>query len=295
MVHYRSEKGNKPDDHWKLEGEYRHGLRYWSREEVDREHDLLTRMRRGFLDYQRCTMKELREFVFQRKLLKTAAGYLKSLKLEQSSETEPVKARLVDLLEKADDDQAFDRFLILPAELRAHIYDIHFSWLLEKNDGSLTSPTPPPITEVCSIVRKETLEPFFQTCFLNLGFEDTYEYKMIKSESRFFLNAPPSQVAMVRKINLYCELVAEASCFPITIEIDPGTSTVQAKTKPLNTDSFDLAEATTIETFGEELNEWIQGIRGRSEVVELRASDIRALFNRVKAMNEWSIRQHDED
>ncbi|KAF2161662.1 hypothetical protein M409DRAFT_59042 [Zasmidium cellare ATCC 36951] len=239
MVQHRTKNGDQPDDYWKLTKDLRSTVNRLSPGAFERAQELFSRKLRGSLDYERCTVKELTRFSLHRQLLKAQEGSLESHRhgdgASSRMESEQEKASLVALLEKADNDQGFDRFLDLPPELRACVYDSYFRLLLEMNDESLTSPLPPPITEVCSVLRKETLKPFYQTCFLDLRFEESSgNYRMAEKESRFFLNAPPSHVAMVRKIKLRCEFRTGGLWFPVAVETDIGTGAVPAKTELLN-------------------------------------------------------------
>lgn len=80
------------------------------------------------------------------------------------------KPALIEALEDADEKATFDRFLDLPPELRVAIYRLHYEdFDLRDNctDGivshnELTYPSAPAITQVCSLVRRESLPIFYQ-------------------------------------------------------------------------------------------------------------------------------------
>ncbi|KAK5701963.1 hypothetical protein LTR97_004781 [Elasticomyces elasticus] len=78
------------------------------RDNVARLSYLWKRFRGGLLMYQRCSFTELSEFFWQRGL---------------DGPKPRSKKSLIAALEKADDQPAFERFLELPPELRAMIYE----------------------------------------------------------------------------------------------------------------------------------------------------------------------------
>lgn len=65
---------------------------------------------------------------------------------------------MVKLLERADDEQRFDKFLDLPCELRLMVYEIHLEGLeLPKGPRSVK---PPPVCRASSLLREEALPLF---------------------------------------------------------------------------------------------------------------------------------------
>ncbi|CZT17395.1 uncharacterized protein RCC_03229 [Ramularia collo-cygni] len=105
---------------------------------------LLHRFERGLLAYEDLSTSQLTIFAHDRGL---------PCQPEANQHTQ-----LVKLLEKADDEQKFEKFLDLPAELRLMVYEFHL--------GSLEVPTwgnrvrPPPLCRVSSLLREEAMPLF---------------------------------------------------------------------------------------------------------------------------------------
>lgn len=83
----------------------------------------------------------------------------------QLSDRVKKKAEIIALMEVADDDCMFARFLYLPPELRNRIYQLHFETF-----EALSRPSPPPLSKVSRQLRQETLVLFFQTCTARIMF-----------------------------------------------------------------------------------------------------------------------------
>lgn len=107
--------------------------------------ELYSRAQRGLTSYEACSKETLKTFCARRGL--------------QISKPKSKKGELIQLLEKADDDQTFVRFMDLPPELRVHIYELSF-----KSFGRLDYPAQPPITQVSRLLREESLPVFYKTC-----------------------------------------------------------------------------------------------------------------------------------
>ena len=155
---------------------------------------LLSRSDRGLLSYDAYTVSELRKFCTQRQI------FLSGNENKQA---------LVDMLEIEDEEAEFDKLVDLPAELRNHIYSLHF-----QDFPILGRPVPPPITEVSPQLRKETLQLFYQTCRVkvdlaagvrhNSGLANLFAPKMVASNytARLFLHAPEACISNMRSVRI---------------------------------------------------------------------------------------------
>lgn len=103
----------------------------------ERLFDLYTRLRLGFLSYESYDAAELRQFCAARRL---------------QTDKAKAKRKLVGLLERADDETSFHRFLDLPPDLRNRVYDLHFRTFEIFDKGP---PLPPPITSASGQLRQE--------------------------------------------------------------------------------------------------------------------------------------------
>ena len=80
---------------------------------IERLREQYTRVVRGLVVYDKCSVEELRSFCSNRGLPMTATA-------------SRGKAPLIQLLEEADEDVTFDKLFALSAELREMIYEFHF-------------------------------------------------------------------------------------------------------------------------------------------------------------------------
>ncbi|TKA79796.1 hypothetical protein B0A55_03288 [Friedmanniomyces simplex] len=160
MVQYREDPppGSKgaARDHWKLDSHAdlttkevkatlsaRHfDFRNWSRRK--RLRNLLTRSDRGLPSYERQSLAELRHLCQSRVFEIPQRGR---------------KVDLIAILERADDEKTFPRFVDLPPELRLEVYGHHFRGL---DEGMLA--VQPPVTIACRLLRQEAL-PLFYTIY----------------------------------------------------------------------------------------------------------------------------------
>lgn len=146
------------------------------------------RCQRGLLCYKNCSITELRAFCDAR-----------SLTVPSNSTT---VSRLSRVLEIADDDATFPRFLDLPVELRVKIYELHFLDYAKMQ----TRHRQPPLTLVPQI-RAEAL-PLFYGCVTftwhltpwssppNIGHH-------FHVSSRPLLKMPAANLAQVRNFHLH--------------------------------------------------------------------------------------------
>ncbi len=68
------------------------------------------------------------------------------------------RADMIAILEQADDERVFPRFMDLPPELRVEIYGHHFRSF---DEGILA--VQPPLTTVCKLLRQEALPMFYRS------------------------------------------------------------------------------------------------------------------------------------
>ncbi|KAK4496621.1 hypothetical protein PRZ48_012601 [Zasmidium cellare] len=144
------------------------------------------RLALGRLNYKACTTKELTQFIKERGI--------------QGPEGARKKKELVAVLEAADEEATFDRYLDLPTELREHVASYYMAELVSPVYGSdlngtgvcmpnadefelkekrLSTPTQPPLTRTCRLLRKETLPLFYQTGTFDLGFNYSYRHPLL--------------------------------------------------------------------------------------------------------------------
>ena len=112
--------------------------------------DLHSRRDRGLLSYEKYDSATVKEFYVKRNL-----HFGKHAR----------RLNFTWVLENADDEITFGRFLDLPSEIRNQIYTLHF-----ESFEPLTRPLPPPITTVYRQIRQETLMLFSQTCTVSISF-----------------------------------------------------------------------------------------------------------------------------
>ena len=150
-----------PNDYWKLENYWHLSVKemksmlddrgYYNKSIRDKS-ELQRCLRRtdlGLRSYKNYTNDELRELIRQR-----------DIDITDISERKGQRCELIEALEKEDIRPRFHNFTRLPAELRNRVYEYYFADFKE----SLHAPKQPPITLICSLLRKETLPLFYATC-----------------------------------------------------------------------------------------------------------------------------------
>lgn len=113
-----------------------------------RLHELVCRHERGLLSYDRYTTARLLDFVSARGI--DVAGQL--------------RPRLICMLEKADDDEVFDRVFDLPPELRSAIFTHHLRSLDFKTSRATSAPARPPLCRASRQLRDEALPLCYSLC-----------------------------------------------------------------------------------------------------------------------------------
>ena len=163
---HRSYPFGPPNGYWKLNG-YRdlsvndmrdmlekRGYDPGSIKDKDRLRESLQRADRGLLSYVKRSNDELRGLLSQR-----------GIPNDFESGGRGSRAELIAKLECADYSRRFERFMNLPPELRTRVYDYYFAYF----DKPLHTPVQPPLTLVCSQIRKEALPLFYATCTFDLN------------------------------------------------------------------------------------------------------------------------------
>jgi hypothetical protein len=203
MVHHQAKRYH-PADYWKIPGligdtrtpalkEYIDkpgGKHHTSAVTRKRLIELVTRTKRGLRCYDGDTVTELKHFGLHR-------GFdAPSLNVK--------KQALIDILETADEEATFDRFLELPAELRVYIYELHFASYGD-HPRAIESAAPPPITQVNSQIRQETLKLFYQTCDFQFVFTSAGPISQLAIENgtaKFVRELPCKHLATIRNMRL---------------------------------------------------------------------------------------------
>ncbi|KAK3615453.1 hypothetical protein LTR22_027432 [Elasticomyces elasticus] len=141
------------------------------------------------LCYFRCSDAELKRFVKDRGI-DTPEGRFR-------------RSAIIEVLEHADEELAFTKFLDLPPELRTIVYDYYLAVFPEV----LRNPVQPPLTRVCRLLRTETLPMFYQrTTFqvrLSHGqYRTSPRLHMVGDCADFVLSLAANDRSMVRKLEL---------------------------------------------------------------------------------------------
>jgi len=199
-------KGEKHDDYWKLRlprvfsvQEMRdwlesHNYHVGSIVEKYRLRNYLRRANMGLMSYHKCSNDELRRLIAARKI-------------DVSELTEGGrKGQRGDLLEALDKDDMspkFRRFIGLPAELRNAVYKYCFA----EFEMPIYAPSQPPISMTSSLIRRETLPVFFNTCRFDIRMSCVYEHSRAKltmgSKLLLFVHSTlPQHLATVRHLRL---------------------------------------------------------------------------------------------
>lgn len=151
----------------------------------DRLAHLYSRAQRGLPFYDDMSYHELHRFCQSRRI-----------KLPLDDERHD-RNRLQSILEQADEDATFDRFLDLPPELRVRIYEMHKA-SLDFGDFSVA----PPITSVSKLVRVEALSVFFHERLFLIHGVSRGRLGLQLVTDLFFGSAPMAILGAVRKLHI---------------------------------------------------------------------------------------------
>ncbi|KAM0711583.1 hypothetical protein Q7P35_000949 [Cladosporium inversicolor] len=204
MVQFQREGHSSPfpDDYWKLDpgnkgyGQTKKELvqiltpneQYLMSRNIGRLRQLYVRHQRGFLSYEKHSVRELRLFVKQRGLRTTAT-------------TKSATATLRTQLEQADEDSTFDKFSDLPPELRHQIFKHHFdSFDVSRKDLSRPEGQPP-VTFASRQTRLEALPLFYSRCQFRFQV-DVSLHGFLGSTQAFIRNTAAQNFARIRFLRL---------------------------------------------------------------------------------------------
>lgn len=157
--------------------------------------ELHHRIDKRLISYYECTEEELLGFNRSRRL---SIGRLHS--------KAPKKKQLIDHLLIADNNPKFEKFLHLPPELRARIYDFYSSSLPQV----LHTPSQPPLARTCQAIRNECLPTFYA----EHTFSITLETRNLTSYPKFHYDQPST---IFLSISLSPAAMSEIRCIQANI------------------------------------------------------------------------------
>ncbi|KAK4904288.1 hypothetical protein LTR49_026231 [Elasticomyces elasticus] len=204
------------------------------------------------LCYFRCSDAELKRFVKDRGI-DTPEGRFR-------------RSAIIEVLEYADEELAFTKFLDLPPELRTIVYDYYLAVF----PGVLRNPVQPPLTRVCRLLRTEILPRFYQrTTFqvrLSHGqYRTSPRLHMVGDCADFVLSLAANDYPMVRKLEL--DIGAEGAGYEVVVSR-------LYETYRLHDDSF----KRTLENIKEAVGQAIGGmVEGKAAMTGFAMEDIYTL------------------
>jgi hypothetical protein len=150
--------------------------------------EAIYRCQSGLLSYEKYSADELRAFCLARKI--------------PSPSKEMKVPRLVHMLEEADKEPAFHRFMDLPPELRNKVCELHF----RDYDEISTQRRQPPFTEV-PLIRAEALPLFYKyvTFTWDLSFDTDFciHAHTFTGNSHTLTKMPAANLAQIKNFKLY--------------------------------------------------------------------------------------------
>jgi len=200
----------QPHDYWRLQSP--HGPTSDIKDELERRgystgnikdpawlRESLIRSNMGQTSYVLCTNDELRGYIAARKI---------DSKALISPRRKGFRSELIELLDKADQNPQFHKFMDLPPEIRNRIYDMYYK-AFEK---PLHTPAQPPLVLASSQLRREALQLFYNTFTFVVTFElqsmrnytqDTAKQLDLTIPHRlraFFTSLMPANLAAIRTL-----------------------------------------------------------------------------------------------
>lgn len=143
------------------------------------------RVEKGLMQYKRYTTKDLHQFLQDRNVLPGSDDWNIS------------RAEVIKLLEVADNNLHFVRFMDLPTEIRSMVYDyaINTNTIagIDRPDKPLLMPDLPALSQVSRLVRMECLDLFYKTARFPL-FIWPFRRRSHDYPSRYMILGPGSHV-----------------------------------------------------------------------------------------------------
>ncbi|KAK3074799.1 hypothetical protein LTR53_002465 [Teratosphaeriaceae sp. CCFEE 6253] len=212
---------DRHDDYWKIDDQYYYMAKQLRTMLEDRHYHVggikdvgrlegcLRRSRLGLMSYHNCGNEELRRLIAVRKLNDSITDGLR----------EGDRQELLAILDCADLQPSFHRFLELPPELRNQVYKYYYA---ECRDV-VFAPTQPPLTRCCILVRREALHMFYATRVFTLQLRRTTNYhdrcnllSMGERQLLFWHSARPEHIAAITSLS-----VSVLLCLPFRREDIP--------------------------------------------------------------------------
>ncbi|PPJ52245.1 hypothetical protein CBER1_10514 [Cercospora berteroae] len=203
------------------------------------------RGQRGLLNYDQCSVAELRAFCVARGLVSSQEA--KRLRV----------SNLILKLNEADDGETFNHFLDLPAELRVYIYELYLRDF-DTDTKPLDAPYPIPLAEVCTVVRREFLPLYCGFCTFQFDVDHASSiYRPKRNYTRsgrasiwqFIVEGPSWQVAVLRKFSMSAQIEYlwdrtrdHRGNSYVYAKLDLGTDDRPAKLQIHDEDSWEQAE-----------------------------------------------------
>jgi len=271
----RRYKSSLRDDYWRLatteEGRYAKSIMrakleaagYKPKARAAREElaDLELHHVKGYLCYDQCSLPELKTFVQDRHL-----------------ESKATRKALTQALLSADANPTFHRFLDLPAELRAVVYDIHMH---EFTRDPLRHPSQPPLTRTNRQLRSEALPIFFATCTFTLTPSLERERANPLSESdRYFDTLNNSYLGHMRKIRLGVGGAMSRVDLDIEMSSAGDAHTVEYACSSLESLFYIFGNAKEV------VSNFMDGVVRREGMAKLTRRDVEEVLERASALGQ---------
>ena len=194
---------NKHDDYWKIQ-EHEGLTAKQMKAELDRRNYIVTstaskagyrehlrRSDKGCISFDQFTNDELRQLIHARDI--RHQGKCDS------------RRTLIRILKQADDNPKFHRFRSLPPEIRNTIYEMYNAEFTEP----IYAPTQPPLTKVCRLIRRESLQMFYNTCTFKIAFDlaltDSRASAQLQVSNRlllWFYSTQPANLRLIRRFEV---------------------------------------------------------------------------------------------
>ena len=240
--------------------------------------DLLRRVHQGLLCYQRCTEQELLKFARDRNIPQ---------RMSKTWRSDTPKDILVKLLEHADEQLSFTKFLDLPPEVRVRIYELHD----EDFDAVLSTPTLPPLARTCKLLQREVSPIFYKRhtfwiCYVLRNQHDSGRHVRQDVDTALWLfTVSPEYVQNIRSLNVTVRL----PWYPLdgdrfyTFHIELSRSSKGYSVKMVEREGLEEPRDDIIEA---EISKLLDLLPSQDGTKTLRLEDIHALRGAIEASYE---------